>query len=120
MNFAGTQSEKTRLVRIGLMVLLLAGMTTATLASFSLPFAPKNFPTCHESQRSLPGPKPADHLCCAVGHQQALLTKVASLAGAPPIFAFALKSPLAIELSEPKRNSVKLGPSPPPHPPLRI
>lgn len=120
MNCEGKQSEKTRLAGIGLVLLLLAAMTTATLASFALPLAPKNFPACHESERSLPGPKPADHRCCAVGHQQAVLTKVASIAGAPPTLAFTLRSLVTLKLSEPKRNSVNLGPSPPTVPPLRI
>src|SRR5215471_3658347 len=90
-----TPSQRTRLVtRIVLILLLLGAMTTATLSTFALSLAPKNVPTCHGSGGHPSSPKPADHRCCAAGHQRALLTKVVRIDSPATTLVFSLRSPL--------------------------
>lgn len=115
------ESQKTLLARIVVFLLLLAGMTAANLSTFALPLVHKNVPECHESQKHLPSPKPADHSCCAVGHQHALPTRVVSIQSAPTtlVFVFAFRSPLTFRACE-RQNAASLNPSPPAAPPLRI
>lgn len=114
------ESRKTRLARIAPVLLLLAGVTAATVSTFALPPAPKNIPACHGSETPAPSPKPADHRCCAVGHQHAALTKAASLESPATtlVFVFALRNLSAFAPSY--ENAANLNPSPPAAPPLRI
>jgi len=116
------ESGKTPLARISLVLLLLAGVTAATLSTFALPFAPKNIPACHGSETPPPSPSPADHRCCAVGHQHAALTRAAS-AESPAttlVFVFALRNLFAFAPSQGHENAANLNPSPPTAAPLRI
>jgi hypothetical protein len=101
-------------------LLFLAGMTTATLSIFARSLAPQSIPPCHKSERPLPSPKPADHSCCAIGHQHALLTKVVSNESAPTTLVFAIRSPLTVASAERHQCAAIVDPSPSTAPPLRI
>lgn len=119
MQSQGIESRKTRLARMVLILLLLSSMSAANLLTFTLAFAPKPVPVCH-GHHHLPSPEPADHLCCAVGHEPALVTRVVSVESPPTTLALVLRSPLTLARSEPRPKEANLNPSPPTPPPLRI
>ena len=101
-------------------LLFLAGMTTATLSIFAQSLAPQSIPPCHKSERPLPSPKPADHSCCATGHQHASLTKAVSLENAPATLVVAVRSSLTVASAQRYPSAAIVDPSPPTAPPLRI
>jgi len=114
--------RKTRLASVAPLLLLLAGMTTAPLSAYALPLAPKHIPACHGSETPPSSPQPADHRCCAVGHQHAALTKVATTESPDTtlVFVFARKNLFGFAPSQGHKHAANLNPSPPTAPPLRI
>jgi hypothetical protein len=119
MAFDGSQSRATTIATNIIALLLVIGVGTASAWTLTLPFTARNAPKCHGLNHHLPS-APADHTCCIVSHQHALLKKVITVQCVCVSSLARVTVVVPPGRWEQNENRPNLNPSPPIVSPLRI